>query len=465
MCLIEVVSCASRFKSINPPPPPALFFSANNPVVVAVHEAMRLFPNSPVSAIVSIGNKSVCYLAPPPLLLAPSYFCFFSSNPTGNTEEIRIYFNPPPPSGTGQPAARPRDITRSAHLRLFDSISNDVIDAATSVFRPDEAIRVPPLPASTPPPSHAESLLAPSQPLRYFRLCPRDERCDVELDDTTPPTYAALTAAADDFVAASWQTFDAIAEVFKTSRGGGAAPSDVGAPAATPRRYGCDETVRVAVAQPFAADAVSVAAANGLGRAGFPANLCVAQVVRGHAAPESLSSKEFLDFVGVASGLTPTVVVADGDSGGFFCGWQSNVVLLEGGGVEKLGKAAIAMGGLVRPNCRNFYALRAEHEGGVRIFEHTAVAKVAPVHVYEGGGMRGRAFVVFGGLHCVETCRAMQRGGARVALVVAREGAFLNVVEEALARMFSAIAVGFEFAAAVASYVPDNATVQLFADE
>ena len=124
--------------------------TANNPAIVALHEARLLWPELQPELLVSIG--------------------------TGNTPQVK----------------------RPGAMSSYMDTGSILIESATSVERVDEAL----------------STILPMVPgLRYFRFCPQDERCGMELDEIDPAAWERLEAATDEFTkkAAIIERFDAAA--------------------------------------------------------------------------------------------------------------------------------------------------------------------------------------------------------------------------------------------------------------
>ncbi|BDA47659.1 probable calcium-independent phospholipase A2-gamma at C-terminar half [Coccomyxa sp. Obi] len=111
--------------------------TANNPAALALAEARLLWPDAPIEAIVSLGSGVV-------------------------------------------PVQR-REKSMSAYL----DIGSVLIESACSVDRVDAAL----------------ATLLPLVPgVAYFRFCPEDVRCGIELDEIDPEQWALLEAATDEYI-------------------------------------------------------------------------------------------------------------------------------------------------------------------------------------------------------------------------------------------------------------------------
>ena len=168
--------------------------TANNPALVALQEARLLWPGAPIAALVSVGP--------------------------------------------GAAPRRPRP--RAGAAGGFGEAGAVLIESATSVRGTHDAL----------------ATLAPLVPgMRYYRVAPVDARCAMELDETDEGRWAALEAAADEYLAspATASMLDDLASLLTDpSRGGGVRcaaavaaaarreaekGSEAAAPAATPRAH------------------------------------------------------------------------------------------------------------------------------------------------------------------------------------------------------------------------------------
>ena len=126
---------------------------ANNPAIIAVHEALRLWPGRKLDLLVSVG--------------------------TGRAPEER------------------REVKRySGGLSLIGTLGEIVVESASSSDRVSEALEV----------------LSPLMPqASYFRLQVEDERCNIDIDDNSPESAQGLVAATDAYIAANPAVFATIA--------------------------------------------------------------------------------------------------------------------------------------------------------------------------------------------------------------------------------------------------------------
>ena len=122
---------------------------ANNPAVVAMHEALRIWPERPIRVLISVG--------------------------TGSTP----------------PAPRPKAVSS------FVEAGSMVIESATNVDRAHEALSI-------------MRSLVPS--LNYFRFDPVDDRCNMDLDEISSEKWEQLEAAADDYVEQKSNLFELAAK-------------------------------------------------------------------------------------------------------------------------------------------------------------------------------------------------------------------------------------------------------------
>jgi hypothetical protein len=140
-------------------------FVSNNPSMVALHEAQRLWPDRPVEVLVSLG--------------------------------------------TGIPATRPKGPPSSNLLELLTVLMN----SACSADKVHTALQ----------------LFSPSvQGLQYFRFQVADERCDIKLDCTDPEKLETLLAAFTEYAGANkdelQEACDALLRAEEKDRAGGAVP-------------------------------------------------------------------------------------------------------------------------------------------------------------------------------------------------------------------------------------------------
>lgn len=117
---------------------------ANNPSLIAMREARVIWPDVPISVLVSVGSGSFPF--------------------------------------------KPRE--KSGHW--FIDMGTELMESATNFHLIGGAL---------------ETLMPLIPGLQYFRLCPSDPRCDVELDDTSEEAMEALNATAVEFIETNKEQF------------------------------------------------------------------------------------------------------------------------------------------------------------------------------------------------------------------------------------------------------------------
>eukprot|EP00887_Chlorella_sp_A99_P000219 scaffold13.g219.t1 len=165
--------------------------TANNPAVVALQEARLLWPDLPIEVVVSIGTGS--------------------SPPKRRSAALSTFME------TGEPGTRRKQASRVASEQ-----GSILIESSTSVDRSAEAL----------------AALLPLVPgLAYFRFCPYDPRCEMELDEIHPAEWGKLEAATDEYIEQAAAKFEEAAEALLR----GLEPE--GAGARTPTRQAAQQPV------------------------------------------------------------------------------------------------------------------------------------------------------------------------------------------------------------------------------
>lgn len=123
---------------------------ANNPSLVALQEAHRIWPNEKIRLLLSVG---------------------VGSTPSSERQES---------------------------MSSYIDTGSALLESATDVEEVHRAMEV-------------IAKLVPD--LEYVRLAPRDVRCDMELDCVDPVKWQELEAAADDYIQASPDAYRQIADV------------------------------------------------------------------------------------------------------------------------------------------------------------------------------------------------------------------------------------------------------------
>ena len=131
---------------------------ANNPAIMALHEAQRLWPGRPMELVLSVG--------------------------TGKDEVTR---------------------RERGGWGLVETFGEFMIESATSSDRVQEALEV----------------FAPLVPhTSFFRLQVEDARCNIEIDDTSAASAASITRATDEYIAANAALYREIAALLEAQAAG-----------------------------------------------------------------------------------------------------------------------------------------------------------------------------------------------------------------------------------------------------